>query len=229
MRRRLMLVVIVIIIATIVSFVYSGPVLEMLTRGITLIYIRPAEAMMAHIRLAATTGVVVSTPIIFYQFIAFMMPALTKNEKRVLVVAVILMFLLFSAGISFAWLIVFPFALDFFASFANDQLLQWYTISEYVSFATGFLLAFGFVFQLPLLFWVLGALGVVSSKFLRASRKYALVIIVILSAFITPPDVISQILMVFPMMALYEFGIWLVMLTERGRRKRAKSDMSNAG
>ena len=102
--------------------------------------------------------------------------------------------------------------------------ISWYNVSDYLSFTTGLLLAFGLVFQLPIMFWALGALHIVSARFLRASRKYALVIIVIVSAVITPPDVVSQVLMAIPMLILYELGIVLVALTERGRRKRKEAD-----
>lgn len=220
LRRRLLVIAIAILAATIVSFIYAEPILEVLTKGISLIYIRPAEAMMAHFRIAFTAGVMLASPVIFYQFIAFLLPALRGREKRLVLVAVFMMFLLFSAGVCFAWFVVFPFALNFFAGFANERLLPYYTVSEYVSFATGFLLGFGLVFQMPLLFWVLGGLGVVSSRFLRKSRKYALIIILILSAIITPPDVISQVLMAIPMLGLYELGAILVAMTERSRRKR---------
>jgi len=219
LRRRLFISVLFILAGAVASFAFVEQILDLLTRGIDLIYIRPAEAFMAHIRVAFTAGLLVASPVIFYQLLAFLAPALKKKEKRVLFLAVILMFLLFCLGICFAWFVVFPFALDFFASFASESLAPRYTVSEYVSFATSFLLAFGFVFQLPLLFWVLGALGIVSSRFLRSSRKYALVIILILSAFITPPDVISQILMAGPLLVLYEFGIGLVALTERKKRR----------
>jgi len=222
LRKRLISIIIVVMLATVVCFIYAGQILEILSQGVTLIYIRPAEALLAHFRLAFTVGILASTPIIFYHVVAFMVPALSGKEKRVLLAAVFLMFLLFGIGVAFAWFIVFPYAMDFFGSFASERLLPWYTISEYVSFTTGFMLGFGLVFQLPLLFWVLGALGIVSAKFLRKNRKYALVVVLILSALITPPDVVSQILMVLPMLALYELGILLVVLSEAGRRKRNK-------
>lgn len=220
LRKRIFIVLVALVIATIVCFVYAGPMLEYLTKGIKLIYTRPPEAMMAHIRVAFSAGLAITSPIIFYQIIAFLLPALTGKERKIILGAVFLMFILFSAGISFAWFVVFPFALNFFSGFATEQLLQYYTVSEYVSFASSFLLGFGLVFQLPLLFWVLGALGLVTVKFLRASRKYALVVILITSAIITPPDVVSQILMSIPMLGLYELGIILVAITERNKRKR---------
>lgn len=224
LRRRLFIVLGFLVGASIVCFIWSPDMLDLISRGITLIYIRPSEALLAHIRLAVTGGFVLTSPILFYHLISFLLPALSSREKRVLISSVFTMFLLFTVGIAFAWFVVFPFAMSFFASFATEQLLPWYTVSDYVSFVTSFLLGFGLVFQLPMLFWLLGALGLISSRFLRGSRKYALVIVAIVSAVITPPDVVSQVLMIIPMMVLYEIGIWLVVLTEVSRKKRVEAE-----
>jgi sec-independent protein translocase protein TatC len=220
LRKRLLVVLIAVVAASGLCLMYAAKILDLLAMGRTLIYIRPSEAFMAHIRLAVTAGLVATTPIIFYNIAAFIMPAFSVREKRLLRAAVLLMLGLFFLGIYFAWAVVFPLAMDFFANFATENLVPWYTVGEYVSFVTSFFMAFGLVFQLPVMFWVLGAVGLVSSAFLRAIRKYSLVVIVTLAAFLTPPDVVSQLLLAAPMLLLYEFGIWLVMLTERGKRRR---------
>lgn len=219
LRLRLLVIAVVVVATSITCFFYSEEILKTLAQGQTLIFIRPSEAFLGHLRLAVTAGIMAASPIIFYQVVAFILPALTRREKKLLIVAAILMYLLFALGLSFAWFVVYPFALEFFISFASDQLQPWYTVGEYISFATGFMLAFGLVFQLPLVFWVLGAIGLISSRLLKASRKYALLVIAVLSGAITPPDVLSQILMILPMMVLYELGILLVMATERRRAK----------
>ena len=224
LRRRLLVCVLVFCVASVICFIWAGPVLEYITRGVTLIYIRPPEAMLAHLRVAFTAGLAVSCPLLFYQLIACLLPALTEREKKVVVAAACMMFLLFCAGVLFAWFVAFPFAVNFFAGFAGPRLLPYYTVGDYVGFVTGFLLGFGLVFQLPLLFWILGALGLVSARFLRSSRKYALILILIVAAVVTPPDVVSQVLMAIPMLALYELGIILVATTERARRKRMQED-----
>jgi len=223
LRRRLIIILSVLVVASIACFTYAKQILATLTLGRTLIYIRPSDAFMAQIRLAVTAGLVVSMPIVLYHFLAFLVPALSKREKRIIIGSAFLMFLLFIAGLCFGWYVVFPIAMNFFASFSSEQLVATYNVSDYVSFATGLLLSFGLVFQLPIMFWVLGALSIVSARFLRASRKYALVLILIISALITPPDVVSQVMMAIPMLLLYELGILLVALTERGRRKRNKA------
>lgn len=221
LRQRLFVVLISVVLASLICLVYAAKLLDVVSMGLSLIYIRPSEAFMAHVRIAVTTGLTACTPIIFYNVAAYLMPAFTRREKRMLILGVVLMLALFFSGIYFAWSMVFPLAMDFFARFATDTLTPYYTVGDYVSFATSFFLAFGLVFQLPVVFWVLGSLGLVTARLLRQVRKFALVVIVILAAFLTPPDVVSQTLLAMPMLVLYEFGIILVALSERGRRRAA--------
>jgi len=219
LRRRVLIVFCVLVVASIASFTYVKEILALLTLGRTLIYIRPSDAFLAQVSLAVSTGFVVTLPVLLYQLLAFLAPAFSTKERRVIIGSVFLMFVLFLAGLFFAWYGVFPMAMSFFASFSSAELVPTYNVNDYISFTIGFLLSFGLVFQLPILFWVLGALGILSTKFLKSNRKYALVLIVIIAALITPPDVVSQVLMAIPMLLLYELGILLVALTERGRRK----------
>ena len=131
--------------------------------------------------------------------------------------------LLFLLGLSFAYLVVFPFAMNFFLGFATAELGAEWSIARYLSFATSFLFAFGLVFQIPLIFWFLGSIGVLSAAFLRRNRKFAIVIILILAAVLTPPDVFSQIMMAIPLLLLYECGILMVAIAGRRRAKAAAS------
>jgi sec-independent protein translocase protein TatC len=224
LRRRLLVVFAFVFITSSLCLLWAGRMLEFITRGMNLIYTRPSEGMMAHFRVALTTGIVAALPVILYQAVAFLVPALTSREKRVLLTAVLLLLLLFGAGVSFAWYVAFPMAMDFFARFATPQLLPYITVSEYLSFVTGLLLGFGLAFQLPLIVWVLGAFGIVTVRFLRSSRKYAVILIFIVAALATPPDVISQVLMAVPLLGLYELGILLVAGTEKRRHKQAEAE-----
>lgn len=219
LRRRILVVLAFVLIASSLCFLRAGSILEYVTRGITLIYTHPSEGMMAHFRIALTSGIVLSTPILLYQVVAFLVPALTKGEKRVLLAAGLLMLLLFGAGLAFAWYVAFPVAMEFFSKFATGNLHAYINVSEFLSFLTGVLLGFGLTFQLPLVFWVLGAFRILTSRFLRSKRKYAVLVIFFVAAIATPPDVISQVLMAIPLLCLYELGIILVAVTERKRRK----------
>ncbi|MDZ4133708.1 MAG: twin-arginine translocase subunit TatC, partial [Dethiobacteria bacterium] len=99
------------------------------------------------------------------------------------------------------------------------DLVPNFSFARYISFATSFLFSFGLVFQLPVVFWFLGSIGLVNTTFLRRNRKFALLIIVIASAILTPPDIFSQVLMSIPLMVLYELGIFMVYLANRKKKK----------
>lgn len=229
LRRRLIAVAIVILIITIISFNFVDQILFILTRqaeGLELIYTTPAEAFTSQIRLALIAAVMVTLPFSIYQALAFVLPALRTAEKRTVIPLVAAMIVLFFAGVSFGYFGVFPFALHFFLGFSTEGLLPLFTISRYISFVVSFLVAFGLVFQVPLVFWFLGRMGIISSQFLGANRKYALLVNAILSAILTPPDVFSQILMIIPLAILYEVGFVLVRLSERKRARRLKEASS---
>jgi sec-independent protein translocase protein TatC len=133
-----------------------------------------------------------------------------------IVFAMIIMFII---GILFAYHIAFPFAITFFLKFAAVDLIPMFTITQYTSFATQFILTFGIVFQLPLLFLFLGMINVVNAPLLRKIRKYVILVIVIGAAIITPPDIVSQLMIAAPLWVLYEIGIILVMIVQFRRRK----------
>jgi sec-independent protein translocase protein TatC len=138
------------------------------------------------------------------------------------------MYILFVLGVSFAYFVVLPYALNFFVGFSAADLVPNFSIARYISFTTAFIFSFGLVFQLPVVFWFLGSIGLVNTAFLRRNRKYALLIIMIVSAILTPPDVFSQVLMAIPLLVLYELGIFMVYLATRKKKKletaRASAD-----
>jgi sec-independent protein translocase protein TatC len=145
-------------------------------------------------------------------------------EKRTIIPLLIFMNLLFFLGMAFSYYIVFPYALKFFMGFETETLQPLFTISRYISFVVAFLISFGAVFQVPVVFWFLGRIGLISSQFLRKKRKFAILVMAVLSAVITPPDIFSQLLMIAPLLVLYEIGVILVRLTERQRRRKAEKE-----
>lgn len=222
LRKRLIIIAVIIFVAAVVCFIFIEEIIFFLTssaENLDLIYTSPAEAFMAQIRLAFLVGALMTLPFTLHQILAFVMPALRKQEKKIVILLLIFMVLLFYAGLLFGFFIVFPYALYFFLGFATEELLPLFTISSYISFVVTFLVGFGLVFQVPLVFWFLGYLSIISSKFLRMNRKYAVLVIAIISAVITPPDLFSQLLMIGPLLLLYEVGILLVRFTERKRVK----------
>lgn len=222
LRLRLIICVAALLTGAVISFTWVEEIRTIITvplEGLNLIYLSPPEAFTASLRLAFMGGAVLSSPVIIYQAAAFIFPAFKRSEKLLFIAFLLSSILLFTAGIIFANQVVFPFTINFFLQFASDELVPRFNISDYISFTVSFHLAFGVVFQLPLVTWLLGRLGIVSSSFLRSNRKFALLVMFILAALITPPDVISQVIMVGPLLLLYELGVIMVVWSERKRRK----------
>jgi sec-independent protein translocase protein TatC len=222
LRLRLFISAGVLLVAALICFANIELIRSILTRpleGIKLIYLSPPEAFMANLRLALISGLIITLPVTIYELSAFIFPGLTREEKIFYVSILLGITFLFGSGVVFAYFIVFPFTLRFFLQFAAVQLEPRFTISEFISFILSFHLAFGVVFQLPLFTWALGKMGLLTSDFLRRHRKIALLIMLVLSAIITPPDVISQVVMALPLLFLYEVGIFMVRISEKKRQK----------
>jgi len=222
LRLRLMISAGVLLVAASLCFANIELIRGILTRpldGLKLIYLSPPEAFMANLKLAMFSGLIVSLPVIIYELSAYIFPGLTRNEKIFYVTVLFGIIILFGSGVVFAYFVVFPFTLRFFLQFADARLAPQLTISEYISFVISFHLAFGAVFQLPLFTWALGKVGLLTTQFLRRHRKIALLIMLVISAVITPPDIISQVIMILPLIFLYELGIIMVLISERKRLK----------
>jgi len=222
LRLRLFISAGALLIAAMVCFFYITVIFEILTRpldGLPLIFLSPPEAFMSNLRVSFISGLVIASPIIFYETLAFIFPGLARSEKVFFLLVVAGTVVLFCSGVLFAYFFVFPMALNFFLQFAANHLEPLFTVSEYISFFISFHLAFGLVFQLPLLTWALGKLGLLTSGFLKRSRKVALLLMLVLSAVITPPDIISQVAMTLPLLLLYEIGIIMVLVGEKKRLK----------
>ncbi|HSW35299.1 MAG TPA: twin-arginine translocase subunit TatC [Candidatus Limnocylindrales bacterium] len=228
LRKRLIIIALTVFAAAVVCFMFSEeirhilllpgamvlPGFEAVGFDMQLIFLTPSEAFLANMRLAVITGATVTLPIILYQCAAL---ALTVAGKvhRAAVWLTLAMYVLFVVGLSFAYFVVLPFTLNFFIGFSSADLVPRFSVARYITFATTFLFSFGLVFQLPLIFWFMGSIGLVNAAFLRHNRKFALLFILIFAAILTPPDIFSQVLMAVPLLLLYELGIILVSLTRR--------------
>ena len=222
LRIRLMVSAGALLAAAVFSFTRVGWIRHFLTApldGLQLIYLSPPEALTANFRLSIIAGAVLASPLILYHIMAFLFPAFSRKEKGIALAILPGICFLFCSGVLFAYEVVFPFTIGFFLQFASVSLEPKFTISEYISFVVSFHIAFGLVFQLPLLTWFLGRVGVISSKFLRKNRKFALLVMLVVAAVITPPDVVSQVVMAGPLMLLYEVGIIMVVISEKRNKK----------
>ncbi|MCX6959642.1 MAG: twin-arginine translocase subunit TatC [Verrucomicrobia bacterium] len=175
-----------------------------------------ADSMTISLQLSFYAGLVISFPLITYFLAQFLFPALKPAERKILLPVAAFGLFLFLGGISFAYLVVLPGTLDFF--FKDAKAMHWtptWTVREYYSFTTQFLIAFGVAFEMPMVVLALVKLGILTAEKLRKSRSAAIVTIFTVAAFITPsPDLVTYLLMGGPMVVLYEACIWLAKWVE---------------
>lgn len=165
-------------------------------------------------------GVVLGFPFVFYQFWSFIKPGLKANEKNVVKGMVFYVSLLFFLGILFGYFVVAPMTVQFFGTYQiAKEIKNDFTINSYMSTILSTVFYSGLFFLLPVVAYIMGKLGIVSSGFLKKYRKHSIVAVLILAAVITPPDMISQIIVSIPILLLYEIGIWVVMGVERKRKR----------
>ena len=174
-----------------------------------LVFTAPMDKFLAHIKVSLLSAIVVSCPFWMYQLWRFISPALYKEEKKSAVLFISFSSILFLAGISFVYYLVFPMAFKFLMTFGGEIDQPMLTIKEYLSFFITTTLVFGLAFEMPVIFAVLAKMGVVKKEFLQKNRRYAIVILAALSAFLTPPDIISMGMMMVPLILLYEISIIL--------------------
>ena len=187
--------------------ILARPLIEKLPDGGQLIAIDVAAPFFTPIKLAFAVALVISAPWFLYQLWAFVAPGLYRNEKRLARPLLVASVLLFYLGCAFAYFLVLPTVFGFLAQTTPSGVAMMTDISHYLDFVLVIFIAFGLSFELPVAVVVAVALGVVTPKQLREWRGYAIVAIFIVAAILTPPDVLSQLLLALPMMALYELGI----------------------
>ena len=215
LRRRLIVCFSAVGIGFVLSYGFKEKLFQILTRplisvmktGDKLIFTGLPEAFFTYLKVAFLSGIILATPIIFYEFWMFVAPGLYNKEKRLMFPIVFLSTLFFVGGSFFGYFIVFPYGFKFFLGFASETIQPLPSMREYLSFASKLLLAFGVVFELPLIITFLAKLGMVSVSFLKKNRKYALLLFFVGAAILTPPDVVTQVMMALPLMVLYEISI----------------------
>lgn len=187
-------------------------------KGSKLKYLSPTDPFFITVRLAILVGFLLALPVVAYQVWAFLAPALLPSERRVIVPSLYLGLVLFAAGVVMAYELVLPVTLRFTMGFQTESLEQAIVVGEYLGVVTRLLLAFGVVFELPIVVLVLSALGLVTPEFLASKRRHAIVGITILASLLTPGDVITvTVMMMAPLIVLYEVSIVLSRLVSRRR------------
>jgi sec-independent protein translocase protein TatC len=201
-----------------------APVLPYLPDG-RLAYFSPVTPFFFILKLSLLIGLILAFPIVLYQLWAFLSPALEKRERRVIVPALYGGLVLFAGGVLMAYEVALPVSMRFFTCIQSEFLQAVLGADEYLAFAVRLLVAFGIIFELPVVILILSALGLVTPRFLREKRRHAIVISTIVASLLSPGDVIVvTALMMIPLFLLYELGIWLSVLVTRDRTDEQADD-----
>lgn len=223
LRKRLGISVISVIVLFLFCFSFWNPILafitaplkEVLPNGSSIIFTQIQEPFFTAMKVSFFTGLMLSLPIIFWQFWLFVAPGLYENEKKYVIPFVFSATIMFLCGAAFCYYVVVPLGFKFLIEFGGQLFSALPSIGEYVGFFTKLLIAFGIAFELPVITFFLAKLGLVDDGSLKGFFKYAIVIIFIFSAIMTPPDVLSQFLMAFPLIGLYGISIFIAKMANK--------------
>jgi sec-independent protein translocase protein TatC len=218
LRRRLIYCLVGVIICAAIAWNFAepimslvlAPVLERLPDDRALIYTGLPDAFAASLKISLWAGFMASAPFCLYQIWAFVAPGLLPEEKAKAPRLTAMAAVLFAAGALFAYFVAFPLTFDFFLAFSSEGLQPLLTVDRYMSLVMGLAAAFALSFQLPLVLMFLARLGLITPEFLKKQRSYAIIAIFIVAAILTPPDVVSQILLAGTLIILYELSVVLV-------------------
>lgn len=198
----------------------AAPITRLLPKDATLVFTGLPDPFFVYLKVAFICGMFLALPYCLYQLWLFVRPGLLERERELAFPFILVATLLFYLGAAFAYFIVFPAAFNFFLGYQTAELKPMISIKDYVSLTMLLMLAFGVVFETPLVVVFLGLLGVVDSSFLKRGRRYFVVLAFIIAAILTPtPDVVNQTIMAGPMILFYEIGIQVLVLFEKKRRR----------
>lgn len=221
LRRRIFKMLAAVLVIAIGAYYYSDKLIDYFTKPLPVVYfMAPTEAIMVRIKISLIVGVLVGIPVILYQLWMFVGPGLLKREIKIVAPIVISATIFFLGGASFCFFLILPFAMQFLLSYGTANMQPLISIDSYMSFAGMLILAFGLIFELPVVSFILGRVGIITSKMLSHWRRYAIIIILIVAAILTPtPDMINQLLLAGPLYILYEISILVVWLTGKKRKE----------
>lgn len=230
LRSRLFKSALVITALFLLAFVYANPILNFLKQPLlhalpdgvnALHFTGPMDIFMANLKVAFMTSILFGCPVWIFQIWKFVEPALYPSERKYVMPFAIASIALFFTGVAFCFWVMVPIALEFFLGMGMEVGIPIITVGDYLSMLSALLIGFGVVFETPVILLLLGALGVIDAKMLSEHRSTIIVIILIIAAVLTPPDVVSQIIMAVPMYIMYEASIVLMRWMQKGREAPA--------
>ncbi|NHC37131.1 twin-arginine translocase subunit TatC [Scytonema millei] len=214
LRQRIFYALIAVVVGVIGCFIAVKPIVRLLevpAQGVKFLQLAPGEYFFVSIKVAGYSGLLVASPFILYQIVQFVLPGLTRRERRLIAPIVLGSTVLFGTGLAFAYLVLIPAALNFFISYGADVVEQLWSIDRYFEFVLLFMFSIGLAFQIPIIQALLGILGIVSSAKMLAGWRFVFLGAVVLGAVLTPStDPMTQSLLAGAVLALYFGGIGIV-------------------
>jgi len=195
--------------------ILTAPIINVMPTGSALIFRSVAEAFFTYMKVGFVAGLMLASPFVLYQIWGFVSRRLDQDKKRYVLPFVLAGSFCFVLGVLFGYFVALPFGCKFLLKYATKSIRPMPDMNAYLSFSVKFLLAFGVVFEFPVIMLILARIGAVNAKMLAEKRRYAILLIFIFAFIITPPDIISQVLMALPLMGLYEVGILLCKIFEK--------------
>lgn len=223
-RWRLVKSLIAIVVGAVFTFLFIDQIIDFLIRPTRALGV-PLELQVLKVQgmfmikwgMSLVGGVILAIPVLTYQLWKFIVPGLYEQERKYVTPVILFTYLSFLVGIVFAYTVLIPFSLNFFTSIGVPDVRNNFSINYYFGFITWMMLGAGIVFELPIVVFILSLIGILTPAFMRHYRRFAMVVILILSAFITPPDPVSLIIMTVPLMGLYELSIAVSWMVHRGK------------
>ena len=224
LRWRILKALAAVVVGAILCFSFSDYLLHVLTAPIRsigpplkLIFLHPVGMFLVRLELSLVSGLVLALPIVLYQAWQFIAPGLLKQERRYVLPVIFLTLLCFLVGASLAYWVVIPIALRFLSGMGTADIAPQFDIGKYIGFLLRLIVAFGLVFELPMVSYFLTKMGILTPAFMRRARKYAVIGVFVIAAVLTPPDIFSQLMMAVPLLGLYEISILVCGLAAQER------------
>ncbi|MGB2599398.1 MAG: twin-arginine translocase subunit TatC [Candidatus Omnitrophota bacterium] len=221
LRKRILFCLVAFLIASIFSFTKSDLIMIAMRRPLKdliaeLIFISPTEAFIAYIKIALLAGFIISFPVILYNTWAFLSPAVPKATRRRIAVWLLFALVFFFSGITFSYFVAIPLALNFLIGFGREVASPKITLGNYISFFGALTLVGGIIFEIPIAMGLLADAGLLRTSYLRRKRHYAVLVILVFAAIITPTqDIMNMLLFAVPMIVLYEVGLIVARAAEK--------------
>jgi len=222
LRKRVIYCLIAVALASIGAYLFINDIIQLIVkvgRIKNLVFINPTEAFFVMIKLSLLVGIVAAMPFILYQIWMYVGVALKKEERKYLIFFGPVSYILFLIGAAFAFRGVLPLGMRFLLSFSKENIKPMITLNAYVSFLGKMITAFGLMFELPLVVLFLSKIGIVTPEMMKKGRRYAIFGIFVIAAVLTPPDVVSQVMLAVPILLLYEISVWISVVVAKKREK----------